>query len=108
MRVTELEDPGDSAGSNLTAAEEEELLYGSDKEGEPDEAHGVGEPGKVGGGKMEVDEEMAGRKGPDGAGRKGPDGAAATEKNLERQQPRPERPLQAVRQLPPWRQPFHC
>ncbi len=38
MRVLEVEDPAEPAGSNLTAAEEEELLYGSDREGEPGEA----------------------------------------------------------------------
>ncbi len=48
MRVLEVEDPAEPAGSNLTAAEEEELLYGSDREGEPGEARGAGESGELG------------------------------------------------------------
>ncbi len=43
-----MEDPTEPARCNLTAAEEEELLYGSDREGEPGEARGVGEPGEPG------------------------------------------------------------
>jgi hypothetical protein len=58
MRLLEVEDPEEPAGPNLTAAaEEEELLYGSDKEGEPTGVRAVSEPGKVGGSDMEVDEE---------------------------------------------------
>ncbi len=48
MRVLEVEDPAEPVRSNLTAAEEEALLYGSDKEGEPGEARGTGEPGELG------------------------------------------------------------
>ncbi len=63
MRVLEVEDPAEPVRSNLTAAEEEALLYGSDKEGEPGEARGTGEPGELGnadGGDM--DEEEKARK----------------------------------------------
>ncbi len=62
MRVLEVEDPAEPAGSNLTAAEEEALLYGSDKEGEPGEARRAGEPGEPGktdNGGIDEDEEMA-------------------------------------------------
>ncbi len=62
MRVLEVEDPAEPSGSNLTAAEEEELLYGSDREGEPGEGRGAGEPGEVGksdNGGVDEDEEKA-------------------------------------------------
>jgi hypothetical protein len=48
MRVLEVEDPSEPVRSNLTAAEEEALLYGSDKEGEPGDARGTSEPGESG------------------------------------------------------------
>jgi len=50
MRVLEVEDPAEPVRTNLTAAEEEALLYGSDKEGEPGDARGSGEQGGSGGG----------------------------------------------------------
>ncbi len=65
MRVLEVEDPAEPAGSNLTAAEEEALLYGSDKEGEPGEARGDGGPGERGKADSdgeEEDEETARRR----------------------------------------------
>ncbi len=48
MRVLEVEDPAEPVRTNLTAGEEEALLYGSDKEGEPGDARGSGEPGGSG------------------------------------------------------------
>jgi hypothetical protein len=62
MRVLEVEDPAEPAGSNQTAAEEEELLYGSDREGEPGEARGAGEPGKSDDGDIDEEEEKARKK----------------------------------------------
>ncbi len=63
MRVLEVEDPTEPARSNLSAAEEEALLYGSDREGEPGEARGTGEPGELGkADDCNMDEEEKARK----------------------------------------------
>jgi hypothetical protein len=61
MRVLEVEDPAEPVRTNLTAAEEEALLYGSDKEGEPGDARGSGEQGGSGGGGPD-EEEMERKK----------------------------------------------
>ncbi len=65
MRVLEVEDPAEPVRTNLTAAEEEAHLYGSDKEGEPGDARGSGEPGGSGNadcGGIDEEEKDGGRR----------------------------------------------